>query len=182
MKKQVIIKIVLATIFLIGFINAAGIASLYHETNPLSMNYGETKIVDLNLQNMVGEEDITVKVIIKQGGDIVTLEKDAYTAAAGTSDTIIPLTIKIPSNYGKQSQTIEIETKTVTSGQGGMVNLGTGWTTTFNVLLSEKQTDNTNSGGTSDSGSSTGKMIALTIAIIALILIIFFVMKRKRKT
>ena len=175
MKKTILPVLIVLSLF--SFISSAGIASPYWENNPLNMNYGETKTIELNLQNMVGDEDITVKVIIKQGEDIATLDKDTYTAAAGTSDTLIPLTIKIPENYGKPSQTVEIETKTVTQDQGGMVTLGTGLTTKFDVLLSEKS--DSASGG--ESGSSTAKIIALVIAIIVLILIIFFVMKRKRK-
>ncbi|MEK6945431.1 MAG: hypothetical protein AABW63_01425 [Nanoarchaeota archaeon] len=172
MKTKTVLPI-LIVLSLFSLIGAAGIASPYWESNPLEMHYGETRIISLNLQNMVGNEDVTVKVIIKQGSDIVTLPKDTYTAKVGTSDTVIPLTIAVPENYGKQLQTVEIEAKTVTSGEGGMVTLGTGWTTKFDVVLSQKSSS-------TQSSSSTGKIIALIIAIIVLIIMITFIMKRKK--
>jgi hypothetical protein len=172
MKK--IIFTLFAILLAINITSAAGIASPYWSDNPLKMYYGDTKLVDLNLQNMVGNESITVKVEIKQGGDIATLEKDTYTAKKGTSDTIIPLIIKVPEDYSKQSQTIEINTKTITQDQGGMVTLGTGWTTTFTVLLSEKPKSS------EISGSSTGTIIIFILLILALIIILYFIFKRKK--
>ncbi len=169
-KLNFVIAASLVLIFL-GSISAAGIASPYWKDYPLLMNYGETKIVNFNLQNMVGDKDITVEVTLKSGGDIATLEKTTYTAEAHTSDTLIPLTITIPKDYPRDFQKIELEVKTVSPDQEGMVSLGTGWTTSFNVILSNDE----------KSSNLTGVVIFLIILIVILGVIIFaLVNKRKR--
>lgn len=155
----------------LGIISAAGIASPYWEENPLKMSYGDTQIVNLNLQNAVGTDDITVKFEIKQGSDIASLEKDTYTAKAGSSDTMVPVKITVPSDYSKQSQTVVIEAKTVSASQGGMVTLGTGWTTTFNVEFLQTQ---------KESAGSLGTILLILVLLIIIIGAIIYVVKRRK--
>jgi len=165
--------IVFATLVLMNTINASGIVSPYWKDYPLEMNFGETKIANFVLQNMVGNEDITVKAEIKQGADIASLEKDIYTAKAGTSDTIIPVKITIPKDYGKSLQEIQLEVKTIEAEQGGMITLGTGWTTSFNVIISEKPISK---------NFLIGLIIALiSITIILVLIILIILLKRRAK-
>ena len=171
-KNILALNLTLIVLLLVGLTSSAGISLPYWKDHPLEMNYGDTKIVDLNLQNMVGNDDITVDVAITQGSDIAKLEQTRYTAKAGTSDTIIPIIIKVPSNYDKNLQTVEVEVKTVNSDQGGMVNLGTGWKNSFNVILSEKPVT---------AGNLMAVIVGLIIAIIVLAIIIFILIRRKRK-
>src|SRR4030042_377011 len=128
---------IFTVLILISFISASGIVSPYWKDYPLEMHYGETKIANFVLQNMVGDEEITIKAELKQGTDIASLEQDTYTAKIGTSDTIIPIKITIPKDYSKSLQQIQLEFKTIKAEQGGMITLGTGWTTSFNVIISE---------------------------------------------
>lgn len=170
------IKIVFASLFLaltlMSLISAAGIASPYWEDNPLEMNYGETQVVNFNLQNLVGGEDITVRVEITEGQTIASVENEVYTAKAGTSDTMIPVTISIPADYDKTIQRVKVEVKTINQAEDeGMVGLGTGWTTSFNVILSEEAQD--------ESSLST-LLVVLLAVIIAIVVIILVVLKRKK--
>lgn len=163
---------IFAVLILISFISASGIVSPYWKDYPLEMNFGETKIANFVLQNMVGDEDITVKAELKQGTDIASLEKDTYTAKAGTSDTIIPVKITIPKDYGKSIQQIQLEVKTIATDQKGMISLGTGWTTSFNVIISEKPISKE---------ALIGIIIAMLIALIILVLVILILVLKKRK-
>lgn len=169
MKLQ-IISIFLALI-LVGTVSAAGIGSPYWKGHPLNMNYGQTKIINFKLQNMVGDEDIKVKVEITQGSDIARLETAIYEAPAGTSDTIIPITIAIPLDYEKTIQEVTLEARAVAEDTGGMVSLGTGWTTSFDVILTEKPVEKS---------SLVGMIIILVIAIIIALIIIFILAKRRK--
>jgi len=155
----------------ISFISAAGIVSPYWESYPLEMHFGETKVAEFTLQNTVGTEDITVKAEIKEGQNIATLEKDTYTAKAGTADTKIPVTITIPKNFDKSVQQVKLEVRTITPDQGGMITLGAGWTTSFNVILSEKPVEK---------NTLIWMIFALIIALIILILIILFLVYKRR--
>jgi len=161
---------VFLAVALVASISAAGIVSPYWKDYPLTMNYGETKIVNFELQNMVGDKDITVEVVLKQGGDIASLEKTTYTAKVHTSDTVIPLTIVVPEDYSKSFQKIEMDVKTVNEDTGGMVTLGTGWTTSFNVIFEEQE-----------SGTSfTWIVLGLILVVLILGIVIFVLIRRRR--
>ncbi|MEK6926257.1 MAG: hypothetical protein AABW50_03180 [Nanoarchaeota archaeon] len=173
MKNRMILAITGIFLFLIlaSFASPAGISPPYWEGYPLYMNYGETKTVNFNLQNMVGNEDISVEAVINQGSDIASLEKTTYTARAGTSDTMIPLTITIPNDFDKQIQSVVLEFKTVTPSGEGMVTLGTGWTTSFDVIISEKEVQKS---------SLVWIIILLAAVVLVLALIIYKIVKRRR--
>lgn len=172
MRHKLLINTILAILLLASFTSAAGVASLYNRANPLEMNYGETKVINLNLQNMVGNEDVTFEVSVKEGSDIASLDQTRYTVAAKTADTIVPVTISVPENYPENVKRVEIDVKTVTPDQGGTVTLGTGMTVSFNVILSEKP---------ELASSSAGLIIFLIIAVIVLLLIIIFFLIKKRR-
>jgi len=168
--KTIPILAIFLVVALITYTSAAGIVSPYWKDHPLQMNYGETKIVNFKLQNMVGESDITVQATLTEGVDIASLGGDTFTAPVGTKDTTIPVTITIPEEYDKSVQTVEIEVKTITPDTGGMVTLGSGWTTSFNVMLSEKPVEK---------ASLIWVIIALIIVIILALVIIIFLVRRK---
>ncbi|MBI3623582.1 hypothetical protein HY212_05910 [Candidatus Pacearchaeota archaeon] len=165
------ITLFLAVLLLVGSVSAVGIVSPYWKDYPLKMNYGETRTIEFNLQNMVGNEDVTVSVNIKQGSNIATLEKTTYTAKAKTSDTMIPLKITIPKDFNKQVQEIELEVNTVSPESGGMINVGAGFIASFDVIVS---------------GSEVGKstlvwiILGLVVALIVLLLLILLVVKKRK--
>ena len=66
--------IIFGILLLANVVSSAGIVSPYWKDYPLEMSYGETKIVNFVLQNMVGNQDITVNVKLVQGSEIATLE------------------------------------------------------------------------------------------------------------
>jgi subtilase family serine protease len=170
-KTLIALELIFIATFLTASVSAAGIVSPYWKDHPLYMNFGETKTVNFKLQNMVGDEDITVKAEIAQGTDIASLAKDTYTAPAGTKDTLIPVTIKIPKDYDKSLQSVTLEVRVITPDAGEMVTLTSGWATSFNVILSEKPVEKS---------SLMWVIIVLAIAIIVA-LIIIFVLARRRK-
>lgn len=171
MKTKIFIYLITFTatlLILSNFVSAFGVGAPYWDTNPLTMAAGETKKVELNLQNMVGDSDVTVKAILKNGSDIARLENDIYTVKINTSDTMVPLDITIPKN-ATGTKKITVEFKTVTSGEGGGVVMGTGMTVSFDVIISGKVVEETNKA-----------LIIIPIVIIVLAIIIIFILRRKR--
>ena len=140
MKKIISIILLLA---MISLISAFGISSPYWQGNPLTMEKGETKTINLNLQNMVGEEDITVKAEITQGADIAFLEQDTFFIKAGTSNTTIPLKITIPSNIKEDNKTIKIDFKKISNDKGGVV-IGTGMSVYLDVITTSSENHDIN--------------------------------------
>lgn len=173
-------KLILASFFAIlvltTLVSAWGVSSPYwsrgaREPSPLKTTVGETEIVDLNIQNMVGNEDITVKATILEGSEIATLEQDTYTLKAGT-ETIAPLKIRAPETIGTYK--VKAEFKTVTPGAGGGIVMGTGMTISFDVIVSEKIEK-------PGMKISTGLIVAIILIIVIIVVILIFIRKKRRK-
>jgi len=165
-----LIPIFLAFI-LVGTVSAAGISSPYWEDHPLSMGYGETKVVELNFQNMVGDSPVTIELNLRKGGNIAFLDKTTYTAQPKTHDTIIPLTISIPEGYDGGIQTIELEAKTVSGDTAGMVVLNSGWIVSFNVIVSEKDVPKS---------TLTWIIVGLILILIIILVLVLLIIRNRR--
>ncbi len=174
MKNKIILAF--ASIFLVlvltVFVSAWGVSSPYwdkgaSEPSSLDIYLGETKTVDLNIQNMAGNEDIVVKAEIKKGAEIASLEKDTYSIKLGTSENAL-LKITAPLTIGTYK--VEVEFKTITSGGTGGVAMGTGYTISFDVMVSEKP-------------RAAGALIwvILIAVVIAIAVVIYLIIKRKNK-
>ena len=165
--KTKILTCALLGVFLISLVSALGVSSPYWGDNPLQLHKGESRVVDLNLQNMVGDEDITLQATITQGSEIASLSGDnTYSVKAGTSDTIVPLTVRLPGKYEQDSTHVEVEFRTVSSGEGGTVAFGTGMVVGFQVVSLERE------------GLSTTAWVIIIIAILAIIIIL---LRKKKK-
>lgn len=138
MKNKIFLTLafVLAFFLLAGLVNAFGVGSPYWKDRPLNMYPGETKTIDLNLQNNVGDNDVTVNVRVIQGEDIASLAKDTYVVKAKTIDVLVPLKITIPKD-ATEPYYVKVEIRTVSSGEGGTVVMGTGMKIGFDVLITE---------------------------------------------
>ena len=91
MKKKVALAAV--SLFVLAFLAAGvlamGVSSPYWDQNPLNLYPGQTENVQLNLQNMVGSDDVTISASITKGSEIasITDASTVYSVPAGTKDT-----------------------------------------------------------------------------------------------
>ena len=167
-------KITIATIALllmsVSLVCAFGVSSPYWDGNPLKMARGETKTVNLNLQNMVGDEDVTVKAVLVTGASITSLPEDTFVVEAGTADTMVPIKISIPKDAGVGDYgAVKIDFKTVQEDNSG-ITMGTGMTVYFDVVATSEVAE-----------TNTTMIIAVVIAIIVLVVIIWILLKKKRR-
>ena len=81
---------------MISFTSAFGITSFYWEEKQLEMYAGETKDVQLLLQNMVGDEAITLDAVVVKGGNIAKLEQGSYAVPFGEKEMPVNIEIKTP--------------------------------------------------------------------------------------
>jgi uncharacterized membrane protein len=93
-----IISTLMLAIMLISLTSAFGITSFYWEEKQLEMYAGETKNVELLLQNMVGGEDISLKSSVVKGRDIAKIESDIYTVPFGVKEMPVNIEITTPKN------------------------------------------------------------------------------------
>lgn len=161
----------------ISAVNAFGVSSPYWGSNPLKMYAGETKVVNFNLQNVVGDEDATVKVVINQGSDIASLEKDIYFVKAGASDTYVPLTVRIPEGV-IGTYAIALEFKNIAPGGAGGVAMGVGMVAGFDVIVSERPPEVVPETQLAPPKSYLSGVAVLIIILIAAM--VFFAKRRKK--
>ena len=173
-KTKIITECFLTVILLTSVVCASfAMGPPYSKDNPLMMNYGETKVVYFNLQNMIGDSDSSVKVSIIKGSELVSLDKELYNVKIGTHDTMVPFTITIPEDYSKNIQEIELKFQEVSNeNEGGMISFGVSYNAPFNVILSEKPIP---------PSSYIGTIIVLIIVILLLVLVILVILLRKKK-
>lgn len=97
---------------LIANVLAFAISSEYWEENPIIMSPGETKQIQLILQNMAGTEDLEAQGIITQGQNIARIiGKDIYQIPVGQK-TIVNIEINIPKDTEATNEKIILSFKT----------------------------------------------------------------------
>jgi hypothetical protein len=175
LKKMDILKIgiFLASAILIADIAFAfGVAS---ENAPISGAPGETKTAVLWLQNMVSEEDITIKAEITKGADIASIKGDpVYIVKSGTKDTEVHVKVKIPEDAPIGTiYTITVSFLTVTAGQESGVAFGTGIDKSFQVLVVSEKTE--------EPAIKNSTLLLIAAAIIIIIAIVIILLKKKKK-
>jgi len=169
-KTYALASIVLMTIMLSSLVVAFGVSSPYWSTNPMELGRGETETVDINLQNMVGDDDVTVKAVVIEGQDIASLSDGKYTVEAKTSDSMAPLKVKISKDaVPGETKKVKVEFKTVATNTDGMVTMGTGMTVGFDVIITEEQ----------EKSSSPLNTTLITLAILMVLVIAVVAIKRR---
>jgi len=171
-KSKILFGTALMSIMALSLVCAFGVSSPYWEGNPLKMYPGESKIVNLNLQNIAAaSESVTVKLEILQGSEIASLDKNEYIVEAG-SNKDVPLNIKVPSDATIGTKyTVKISTTTLSEGTAGGVGMSTGMLTVFDVMVTEK---------TVAEPKSNVNIYLMIIAIAVVLIAIIYVLSRKR--
>ena len=171
------------TLLSISFISAAGVSTPYWSTNPLKLQPGESTILTLGLQNMVGSEDVTLRASIIKGSDIATIvdEDLDYFVPIGSDNVTVNIEVKIPANAEiDKVQDIEISFLQVSSGGGeGFFTLASAFTQRIPVLVVGEPTESAIYQPVQKKQGSNLLWIAL--AVIVLGIIIFLATKKKKK-
>ena len=169
-----IIVIIMFLIIFLDFVSGFGVGIPYWETQTVPMARGEKKIFNINLQNMVGDEDLIAKIEVVEGKEMVKLGKDEYLVKSGTHDLSVPITIKIPRNATEgEHQKVKLMIKSGSAGGGGPVTLGVGAMIDFDILVTDEII--------APSIFENKFLYIIGSLIIALIVIILFVIFRRRK-
>jgi len=173
-KTQKAIFAVILVIAMLSLVNASGVASPYWTENPLILNPGETAIVNLTLQNMVGTDDITFEAKISSEKNIASITNGGsdmkYLVPIGTKDVPVTVKIEVPSDAKPgESYKINILFNEISVSQGGMLHVTSSVSTSFPVQISGK------------SSSSNYLIWALIGAIILALSLIIVIGKRHKK-
>ena len=178
-KKQIKTGILLAILILFfsGNIYAFAVSSAYYHENPLYILPGDTKNIQIILQNLAGSEDINVKAEVMTSSDILELTgPDTYLVPAGKK-TSVNFKITIP-NDAKTDQVypISIDFITITPQESGSFGFGTSIGQKFDVII-----------GTGppllapeEKPTIAPWRIGLGIAVVIIIIIIILIRRKKK--
>ena len=186
MKAIKIIMYALLLTIIANFVSAFGITSFYWEPDrSLSLLPGETRNVELQLQNMVGSEDITVSAEVTEGKEIAVIldTSNIYKVSAGHKDVYINLKITMPENYlPGQKTTVTVSVKDVGEGEGGMMDFGTAVLTSFPVVQGQSSVPVEIQKSTVKEKSMVLYFVLpiALISIVAIAVIMLFVKRRKK--
>jgi hypothetical protein len=174
-KIQTIILAGVLVITLLSLINASGVSSPYWPENPLQLNPGETRVINLTLQNMVGNEDITFQAKLSSQDNVATLlnanAESKYLVPFGSKDVPIVIQIQVPSNAKVGSKyNVDVLLNEVSSSQGGMLHVTSSVSTSFPVEVIGKP-------GT----AIPSYFVWLLMGVVLLAVIVFFCFKKKNK-
>lgn len=171
-------------VMMISSVSAFGASTPYWDKNPLKLTPGEYTVVELTLQNMVGNEDISLIAEITSDGDgIATLvnQDNVYFVPLGIEDVKVPIRVEI-NKIIKQGDTREIIisfTQVSSNQEEGMVSLSNGFTTKMTVeIVAEEESVLFNPSQSVDKGVPMWIWL-LIVAIIILAVVAFLVYKKK---
>lgn len=158
----------------VNFLSAFAVSSAYYEGNPLLISPGEEKTVDVVLQNMAGSEEIVVAAKIVEGENIARVVgfEDSYSVPVGERRKV-SLKIDIPEEFRIGDETdVILSFSTVSDSESGTFGFGSGIESVIPVKI------------IASSGVEEKQVwlpFIIVLAVIALVLIIFFIIKKVRK-
>jgi len=185
-------EISLASIFLafmlsVGMASAFGVATPYWDDNPLRMYPGESAEVTLNLQNMVGSEDVTLSAeFTKDGNGIATFVGGLeYLVPFGRDDVPVLISIDVPeTDTVGGTRYIELAFSQVSTDNGGMVSVVGGFNTKFPVYVvaEEESTFYLAPPVEEESGEEKDRGVWYLVgAIVIIIIVILWILLRRRR-
>ena len=119
---------VLFTFLALPFASAFGVTTPYWDTKPLVLAPGGTSDLVLELQNMVGGEDILLRAIVVEGGEFATLLDTNldYLVPFGSKDVKVPLRISLPESLSEGAHRVSIAFREIPPEEGKMVQMSGG--------------------------------------------------------
>ena len=178
-------KVYLIALFLVmssTAVSSFGISSPYWLGNPLVLKPGESETVQLELQNMVGGDDMILRAYFREGSEIAEITDPSleYNLPFGTNGVKVNLLIKAPKNAAiGDTYRIDIAFRSVVPpGGGGPVQLAAEITKKFDVLVRNEPKG--------ESKPETAAQISFSrptylIALLAILIIAWIMFFRKHK-
>lgn len=180
------LKIVLMFCFFLFGVSAYGPSTPYWEDNPLFLNPGEEVYFNITLQNLAGEEDVTLKARVDENSiaDLVMGNPSEYLVLFGRDDIHVPIRVSVPRNaeIGEKFD-IAVSFREVRPGDSGVVSVALENVVTFPVIvgrvvsLSPEETTAEDLG----KGISLGMIIFVSsLAFVSLVLIVYLFVRLRR--
>ena len=171
------------TILSISVASAAGVSTPYWNTNPLKLGPGESIVFSLGLQNMVGDENITLRANLTKGYEIARIidaNTDYFVPIGSSDDVKVNIEVKIPENaelgkvYGLEASFLQVSG----GGGGGFFSVASAFTQRIPVEVVGETTESAVYGQKPSKNYAVYMVLALVI--LGIILVAVNIKKRRR--
>ena len=180
MKKGVVILTLLLAVSFATSVAAVGVSSPYWKEHPLVLAPGQSSEFDMDLQNLVGGDDFIMKVSITGGEEIASIVGDTeYDLKAGTISKV-RVRVEAPVDAAEgDTYLVTLAFQTVTSGEGGGLQLGLAIEKSFKVdveiPMEEKEEE------TAQAQPAFNATYVGVVVIIAILVLLWWLLQRKNK-
>tara|TARA_Y100000310_G_C20663417_1_gene806084 strand:- start:1860 stop:2402 length:543 start_codon:yes stop_codon:yes gene_type:complete len=175
------IYIIISIIFLTSVVSAFGIGANYWDENPLYLNPGENRTVELILQNMVGSSEVILSAKVINGTEIATIMDDSttYSVPAQTKDRKVDLRIEIPKDTPKGTEyLVSVFFRENVEDEGQMLQMATGVKKSFPVIVGKELDPRYEP--PPKPPINTKLIIMIILAVIIVAVVIYFLIRKKR--
>ena len=163
-------------IVLCSLVSAIGVGSSYSAEIPLKMYPGEEISVFWSLQNHDIEEEISLEGTLLRGSEIASLDKGPYKVPY-KGVVLAEVKIKIPetASIGQEYDVLSVFKQVGSEGKGGVL-FSQSVQSIFKVVVVEKPEQ-----PALEEGISIGWIILAVVLVIAVIAIVWFIIKSRRE-
>jgi len=133
-----IIPLMLLVVLFSFYVDAFAVSMKHLADNTLVLSSGESSNFEITLQNMIGDQDELVQVIITEGSEIARIaDKDAvYEVLKGTKNTKVNILLDIPDDAPLGTEwNVRFSADLVTGGGAEMVQISGSLSDGFKVLV-----------------------------------------------
>lgn len=175
------LEIILTLVLALGFVNAFSPISGYSSTNPLQVYAGESKEIPVNVYLSPEENNLEFSADIVEGSEIISfVDKKATYDASQSSEGVVKFKVNVPAGTPIGTEyNIVLRFSDVQSASSGMIGFALKADNAFKVVVVEKPAiiEETPQG---EGIGLIGWVIGIII-VIAIILIIYFILKKRNE-
>jgi len=197
-KRSLLLASLIFVVLSINFVFAFGVSSTYYDANPLNMRPGESRIIDLRLQNTDSDDDLIVESSIIEGSDVASLVEPGkkYEVLAGQKGIKVYFQIDIPED-AEIGDTYSFQASFTSSAAtgGGPMTFGIDINKRVPIIVGEGEPEPTPNisppppalTGTTPEKPSEGIglwlwILLILVALVVIIIIIILYAKRKKES
>jgi len=161
-------------------VSAFGISSPYWEGSPMTPHAGSTQNVQLTLQNMVGDTDITARVVLINGSEIATItdENKDYFIPLGKSDVPINIKITIPEDAKDGDMyNVKLSVTTLATENEGALGISSSIEKSFDVIIISDKKQSL----WQNVADKSSPIVYYLIGGIAIVIIGFFLLRKNKE-
>jgi len=177
MRKLTILVAAIMALAMMSNALAFGVVTPYLNDSTMIMHPGESKDMQLTLQNMVGDKDLRIKAEMTSGSEIASISDSLteYAVPANTKDTPVNVHIEIPSNetLGTRHALAFTFTELTPESNGG-VSMGMALDASFSVLVTQSMENPA-------PALTAAQTIMLIIAAIVILIVIWWLFEKRKR-